>query len=92
MILDELETLLRERRRERPANSYSAALFNDPERIARKISEEAFEVCLELGRTARSEARIAEEAADLVFHLLVGLVEADVGLAPVLAVLESRRR
>ena len=54
--------------------------------------EEAFEVCLELGRTNRDPDRIAAEAADLVFHLLVGLVDAEVPFAAVLAELERRRR
>ena len=91
MILDELEALLRQRKDDLPERSYSAELFRDPERIARKLSEETFEVCLELGRPQRVKRRVAEEAADLVYHLLVALVEADVSLAEVLGVLEERR-
>jgi len=91
MILDELELVLRQRKAELPDRSYSAELFKDPELICRKLTEETFEVCLELGRPLRDERRIAEEAADLVYHLLVGLVDADVSLAAVLGVLEERR-
>lgn len=72
--------------------SYTAELLGDPERIQRKIMEEAFEVCLELGRADRSEERIAEEAADLVYHLMVGLVGAGVPFDDVLRVLEDRKR
>lgn len=54
--------------------------------------EEAFEVCLELGRASTNRARVAEEAADLVFHLLVGLVSVDVPLAEVEQVLQERKR
>ena len=54
--------------------------------------EEAFEVCLELGRAERDEERIVAEAADLVFHLLVGLVGCDVTFDAVLAELARRRR
>lgn len=88
----DLEELLQDRRAARPPGSYTATLFGDPERIQRKVMEEAFETCLELGRADRDPERIASEAADLVFHLLVGLVEADVGFDDVLRQLEDRRR
>ena len=88
----ELEDLLRERREQRPAGSYTAELFDDAERIERKIMEEAFEVCLELGRAERDEGRIVAEAADLVFHLLVGLVDAGVSFDAVVSELGRRRR
>ena len=92
MALEELHAVLRERKVAPPEGSYTAELLADPERIARKIMEEAFEVCLELGRPSVSTQRTAEEAADLLYHLLVGLVSVDVDLAEVLAVLEERRR
>lgn len=92
MTLNELETILRERKAELPAQSYSASLFRDPELITRKLTEETFEVCLELGRPTRSKERIAEEAADVLYHLVVSLVEADVPLDEVWRVLEARRR
>jgi phosphoribosyl-ATP pyrophosphohydrolase len=92
VLLDELEAILRSRRDDAPEGSYTAALVADPERIQRKIMEEAFELCLELGRTDASPERTAEEAADLVYHLLVGLVSVDVALSDVMAVLEERRR
>lgn len=91
-IISELEELLHERRAQRPNGSYSAELFNDPERIERKIMEEAFEVCLELGRPKRDPGRITSEATDLVFHLLVGLVDADVSFEAVVGELKRRRR
>ena len=89
--LHELEQTLLARQAARPAGSYSAELFADPERIQRKIMEEAFEVCLELNRATVNRDRVAEEAADLVYHLLVGLVSAGVRVADVLSVLEQRR-
>jgi phosphoribosyl-ATP pyrophosphohydrolase len=92
VLLDDLEAVLRSRRDDPPAGSYTAELLADPERIQRKIMEEAFELCLELGRVDRSAERTAEEAADLVYHLLVGLVSADVPLADVLGVLDGRQR
>jgi phosphoribosyl-ATP pyrophosphohydrolase len=94
-VLDDLEAVLRTRRDDPPdGGSYSADLLRDPERTQRKIMEEAFEVCLELGRATedRRPDRIASEAADLVFHLLVGLVGADVPFSAVLDELAARRR
>ena len=91
VILDELETLLRSRREADPEASYTAKLLGDPELIQRKIMEEAFEVCLELGRTETAKDLVAEEAADVIYHLLVGLVGVDVPLSDVFAVLKGRR-
>lgn len=92
MPLSDLEAVLRSRRDAPPSGSYTAELLADPERIQRKVMEEAFEVCLELGRSEVARDRVAEEAADLVYHLMVGLVGVDVGWDEVLAVLEERSR
>ena len=92
MLLDDLEAVLQARRDNPPTGSYTAELLADPERIQRKIMEEAFELCLELGRSEHVPARTAEEAADLVYHLLVGLVAVGVPLSDVMTVLEDRRR
>lgn len=92
-VLTELESVLIARRDgPPPAHSYSATLLSDPERAQRKIMEEAFELCLELGRPRPDPERTAEEAADLVFHVLAGLVGAGVGLDAVLTALRERRR
>ena len=98
MLLDELETVLKSRVDADPEQSYTARLLNDSELTQRKIMEEAFEVCLELAR-ARPDAvggpdrsRVAEEAADVIYHLLVGLVGASVSLDEVMAVLAERRQ
>ncbi len=90
MILDDLEGLLRERLVTAPEGSYSATLLLDSEKARRKIMEEAFELTLELGRGDIDAERTAEEAADLVFHTLAGLVGAGVPLASVYRVLEGR--
>ncbi len=89
VILDDLEAVLVDRRSADPGESYTARLLADPEVIQRKIMEEAFEVCLELQRP--DDGRVADEAADLLYHLLVGLVGAGVSVADVMAVLEERR-
>lgn len=91
-LLTDLEDLLRSRKQVKPPGSYSVALVTDPVTVQRKIMEEAFEVCLELGAHQVDPARTAAEAADLLFHLLAGLVGADVTWEQVLTELASRRR
>ncbi len=88
--LEELQSLLQSRLAHPPEGSYSAQLFADPELIQRKIMEEAFELCLELGRDTVHAARTAEECADLIFHVLVGLTSVGVTLDQVESVLRGR--
>ena len=91
-LLNDLDALLHQRKREQPADSYSVTLVNDPVLAQRKIMEEAFEVCLELGAEPVDPTRAASEAADLVYHLMAGLVGAGVSWDQVLAELAHRRR
>ena len=91
MSLEELEAVLRRRRSEAPPGSYSATLVTAPDRASRKVMEEAYELCYELTRPQVDRGRVTEEAADLVFHLLAGLVAVGVGVDEVLAELASRR-
>ncbi|CAN5456936.1 phosphoribosyl-ATP diphosphatase [soil metagenome] len=87
----ELEGVLRERNAARPAGSYTATLFADRDLVERKIMEEAFETCLELGKPTVDRDRLVSEAADLVFHLMVALTACDVSLEDVFVELGSRR-
>jgi phosphoribosyl-ATP pyrophosphohydrolase/phosphoribosyl-AMP cyclohydrolase len=84
-----LERTLGERQRERPEGSYTAKLLDDPPKIGAKVREEAEEVA----RAARSESeeRVAEEAADLVYHLHVLLLSRGISMAVVLEMLNGRR-
>ena len=66
-------------------------IINPNRSFQRKIMEEAFETCLELGKPEVSHERLVSEAADLVFHLTVGLVSADASFDEVLAELDRRR-
>jgi phosphoribosyl-ATP pyrophosphohydrolase/phosphoribosyl-AMP cyclohydrolase len=65
--LPALERTIASRRAERPDGSYTAELLADPQRIGEKVREEAEEVT----RAAASESdeRVAEEAADVLYHL-----------------------
>jgi phosphoribosyl-ATP pyrophosphohydrolase/phosphoribosyl-AMP cyclohydrolase len=90
--LSTLEQTIRNRRDEHAANSYSVELLEDREQLLRKIMEEAFEFSLEIGRIETQPDRVANEAADVIYHLMVGLVAVNVGLDDVLGVLEERSR
>lgn len=85
-----LERTLASRARERPEGSYTAALLDDPPRIGAKVREEAEEVA----RAAReeSDARVAEEAADVLYHLAVLLRSRELSIADAGRVLDGRRR
>jgi phosphoribosyl-ATP pyrophosphohydrolase/phosphoribosyl-AMP cyclohydrolase len=84
-----LERTLRSRAAERPEGSYTVQLLDDPELIGEKVEEEAEEVA----RAAREESdeRVAEEAADVLYHLSVLLASRGVPQSAVMEVLNGRR-
>jgi phosphoribosyl-AMP cyclohydrolase / phosphoribosyl-ATP pyrophosphohydrolase len=85
-----LERMLAERQRERPAGSYTVELLDDPPRIGEKVREEADEAAR--AAAGESDHRVAEEAADLLYHLLVLLCSRDVSVVSALEALNGRRR
>ena len=87
--LPSLERTLAARATERPPGSYTVELLDDPPRIGEKVMEEAEEVA----RAAREESdeRVEEEAADLLYHLLVLLHSRGRRLADAERVLDERR-
>jgi phosphoribosyl-ATP pyrophosphohydrolase/phosphoribosyl-AMP cyclohydrolase len=88
--LPALERTIAERRSADPGESYTAALLADPDRLRAKIEEEAGEVA----RAAREETdeRVAEEAADVLYHLAVLMAERGMTLSDAYDVLNERRR
>jgi phosphoribosyl-ATP pyrophosphohydrolase/phosphoribosyl-AMP cyclohydrolase len=84
-----LERTLSDRRERRPDGSYTVELLDDPPRIGDKVREEAEEVAN--AAAAESDARLAEEAADLLYHLQVLLLSRGVPLAAALETLNGRR-
>jgi phosphoribosyl-ATP pyrophosphohydrolase/phosphoribosyl-AMP cyclohydrolase len=95
--LDRLETLLRDRKAKAdPGGSYTQKLFSrGPERIAKKVVEESGEVAIAAMalRAEPTDSRrndFLNEAADLVFHLQVLLVDQGYGLSDVARVLQAR--
>ena len=87
--LPALERTIADRDRRRPDRSYTVQLLTDADRAGAKVQEEAEEVV----RAAReeSDARVAEEAADLVYHLAVLLRGRGLGLVDAERVLDGRR-
>jgi phosphoribosyl-ATP pyrophosphohydrolase/phosphoribosyl-AMP cyclohydrolase len=89
-VLPALERTIAARARDRPEGSYTAALLADPGRIGEKVQEEAEEVA----RAARDEPdeRVAEEAADVLYHLAVLLQGRGLSFADAERVLDGRRQ
>jgi phosphoribosyl-ATP pyrophosphohydrolase/phosphoribosyl-AMP cyclohydrolase len=89
-MLEELARVVAERAAASPEESYTARLLAmGPDQVLKKIGEEATEVVL-AGR-AQSDERLAEEAADLLYHLLVALHLRGLPLARVMDELRRRR-
>ena len=87
--LARLEATIASRRGADPETSYVASLFaKGRPKIARKLGEEAVEAIV--AALAEDQKALTGEAADILFHLLVLLADADVPLADVLAELERR--
>jgi phosphoribosyl-ATP pyrophosphohydrolase/phosphoribosyl-AMP cyclohydrolase len=85
-----LERTLQQRAEERPARSYTAALLADPRKLGGKVQEEAEEVAR--AACEESDERVAEEAADVLYHLAVLLRGRGLTLADAEEVLLGRRR
>ena len=88
-VLPDLEATIAQRERDRPPGSYTVALLENPARAGEKVQEEAEEVA----RAARDESddRVAEEAADVLYHLAVLLRSRGLSLADAERVLDGRR-
>jgi len=90
-FLDRLGGLIKQRHADMPEGSYTTSLFEAGKaRIAQKVGEEGVE--LALARMKDDEAEITNEAADLLFHMMVLLEDADLSLADAIAVLQSRHK
>lgn len=85
-----LERVVEARARERPAGSYTTELLGDPPRIGEKVREEADEVAR--AAADESDERVAEEAADVLYHLTVLLRSRGLSLDDAERVLDGRRR
>lgn len=86
-----LQNIIDQRKAEMPEGSYTAGLFqkglND---IARKVGEEAVELVIE--SSGKNDSFFLNEAADLVYHLLVLLSARNYRIEDVVEVLKLRHK
>ena len=88
-FLATLENIIRQRIEDKPDGSYTAQLVaGGDKRVAQKVGEEAIE--LALAATAGSRSEQLDEAADLVYHLIVLLASKSISLADVSETLRQR--
>ena len=87
-VLDNLWVTLRSRAEVMPPGSTTARLLADRNLRLKKLGEELVELTVAL--TRRDPAAITEEAADLLYHLMVALMGAGVSLHTVGAELARR--
>ena len=91
LFLEKLELVIKDRKENPSAGSYTSSLFaKGINKIAQKVGEEAVELVIE----AKDDDRdlFLNEAADLMYHYLILLVEKGFSLKDVISVLESRNK
>jgi phosphoribosyl-ATP pyrophosphohydrolase/phosphoribosyl-AMP cyclohydrolase len=88
-VLPMLERTLGERRDERPEGSYTVELLDNPVRLGDKVREEADEAAR--AAISESDQRLAEEAADVLYHLEVLMLSRGLPLQAALEELDARR-
>ncbi|MBW8011122.1 MAG: phosphoribosyl-ATP diphosphatase [Chloroflexi bacterium] len=90
-MINELFTIIEDRKRNPKEGSYTNYLFESgQDRIVQKVGEEAIE--LVLAASNQSDNRLIEEAADLIYHLLVLLAYKEITLEDIENELESRHK
>ena len=90
-ILQELYAIVEGRKEKRPDGSYTTYLFNSGlDKILKKVGEEATETIVAAKNA--DPHRLASETSDLLYHLLVMLVERGVTLDEILTELRARRK
>jgi phosphoribosyl-ATP pyrophosphohydrolase/phosphoribosyl-AMP cyclohydrolase len=89
MFLNQLQELIDDRRDKMPKKSYTTKLFKKGiDKIAQKVGEEAIELVIESKN--RKKEMFKDEAADLIYHLLVLLSYKKITIEDIAAVLEAR--
>lgn len=86
-VLETLFETIQSRLAEKPEGSYTVDLVKSGKaRVAQKVGEEAVETVL----AAMTDDKLAEESADLLYHLLVLWAACDIRPEQVWAVLQKR--
>jgi phosphoribosyl-ATP pyrophosphohydrolase len=87
----DLERVLISRKADKPKGSYSTKLFKKGiDKIAQKLGEEAIETII--ASKNKKDSEVINESADLIYHLLVLLVERDIPLDRVIQELMVRSK
>jgi len=90
-FLTDLQQLIHTRKAEMPEGSYTTSLFKEGiNKIAQKVGEEAVELVIE--SKDNNDQLFLNEAADLLYHLLVLLTAKGKDISEVVSVLEQRHR
>ncbi len=90
-FIHQLDTLIKGRKADLPEGSYTTRLFNSGiERIAQKVGEEATETIIAALR--QQDEDLLNEAADLLYHLDVLLVEKGLSIGDVIKILADRHK
>jgi len=88
-FLNELETLIQNRKNKPSPHSYVSSLFEAGlDRLLKKIGEEAGEVII--ASKNQNHTELKHEAADLMFHLLLVLAYHNLSLSDITSVLKDR--
>ncbi|MDO8886641.1 bifunctional phosphoribosyl-AMP cyclohydrolase/phosphoribosyl-ATP diphosphatase HisIE [Candidatus Oleimmundimicrobium sp.] len=91
IVFQELYQVILDRKKKMPEGSYTAKLFEEgQDKILAKIEEESDEVIDAAKNKENSE--VVWEIADLLYHLLVLLVDKGISLEEVAGELEKRRK
>lgn len=86
-----LQELIDDRNRERPEGSYTTSLFEKgSNKMAQKVGEEAVELVIEA--MDHNDDLFLNEAADLIYHLMVLLSSRGYGIQDVASLLEQRHK
>jgi phosphoribosyl-ATP pyrophosphohydrolase/phosphoribosyl-AMP cyclohydrolase len=90
-VLDELYALVVSRKRERPEGSYTAYLFDQGlDKILKKVGEESSETIIAAKNPDREV--LAREVSDLLYHIIVLMVQRGLTLEQIGDELVSRRK
>lgn len=88
-FLTQLEAVIHSRKEKMPEGSYATSLFKDGlDRILRKIGEESGELII--AAKNQDKTQISNEAADLLFHMIILLHQQGMSLTDVVEVLRQR--
>ena len=89
-FLEELFNKLNSKVNDSSSVSYTAYLINEPELLAKKIGEETTELIIDFIK--KNKKGIVHESADLIYHLLVLWISADVKPQDIWNELSNRKK